>query len=100
MNKHRKRKNKKTDSISSKSKKIGKEKTLWRSTLQKINNLRKNGLQVIMKSYIQVLRSHIDPSFLSKDATPEEDEFEKKITQFKVQVTNKRQLTLRLTPTN
>ena len=75
MNKHRKRKNKKTDSISSKSKKICKEETLWRSTLRKIDHLRYNGLRVIMKSYIQVLRSHIDTSFLSKDATAEEDEF-------------------------
>jgi hypothetical protein len=43
-----------------------------------------------MKSYIQVLRSYIDPSFESKDASTEIAEFQKKLTTLKVQATNKR----------
>ena len=65
--------------------------TLWRSTLQKISQLRKNGVQVTMKSYMQVPRSYIDPNFSKhKDTTPEKQELQKKLSTYKVQVTDKR----------
>ena len=78
MNKNRKSKNKRTDdiSISAESKKIGKDEFLWRSTLIKIAQLRYNGLQVTMKSYTQIPRSHIDSNvYKYQDPTPEQEEF-------------------------
>ena len=63
--------------------------------------MRYDGLKVTMKSYVQVLRSLIDPNFGKHLNTSADDEdIYKKLSTLRVQVTNKRLMTLKLTPTS